>query len=564
MIGAGPARVRRTAVANPALLFPRRLVRLRRLEVESWRPRRTECMMADTPGMPPAGSVSDRHLYSPVSYRAADGSWHASFFDALSCCPGPVHWDLAGVASFISFGYVCGNRTLLQEVTRKPWLSEIGPDGEPELLEIPPHGRVSKSHERIAEDLERLLRAELVSASRGRSKVCLLLSGGLDSRVVAGISAAAAADGDIEAPISAVTWGLPDSRDVVYAKAVADALGAEWLPLDISPETLLENVEHAASELGCLVSPIHLHRMMWFREYDPEALVLSGSYGDSIGRAEFSRQHLLDIQPLGPRYRYGLMTPWAFEQGRKGLQGDLEELRLRTSGQPRYVLCEHEMQGHYMRGMIAHAMDVIDRSCFFYQAFTHPDVYSYMWSIHPSLRTDKVYAILLERLGRELAALPWARTNRALRGSTVGADKRLRPAFHDYYEWTSTQLFARLSDQLDTDWLGRTGLFIPEAVEALCRNVQRRRIDETGIELFLWLLSFQRFAQLVNGLNRDILPVPADPTSRPPAPPSLWNRFQALARKNRPLVRAYRRIKPARQVLTRRRMLRRYPPDEQG
>src|SRR3989442_721563 len=72
-------------------------------------------------------------------------------------------------------------------------------------------------------------------------------------------------------------------------------------------------------------------------------------------------------------------------------------------------------------------MSVINHFCSVYQMFTDPRVYSYMWSLHPSLCVDEVYAVLLGRLHPNLARLPWARTNRALRGRTEGTRLRLNP-----------------------------------------------------------------------------------------------------------------------------------------
>lgn len=525
--------------------------------------------MAAEPALHLPGVDTNRLLYEPVLYRAQDRSWHPDFFKALGPGPGLASWDPAAILSLLSFNYVCGDRTLLGEIARKPWLSRIGPDGEPVLLSIPPQDTIAQSHERIAEQLENLLCQEIVSVCSDRSQIYLLLSGGLDSRVVAGVTARAAANGLINAPMVAVTWGLPNCRDVVYAKATAEILGLEWIHLDCDQQHLLESVEDAARSAAALVSPIHLHRVTWFRDLDPAALVLAGSYGDSVGRAEFSELHLLELGQLNPADRMGLMKAGAYRAGRETLLGDLRAFRRRGSGRPPFALAELEMQGHYMRGLISHAMNIIGNYCTVYQVFTSPKIYGYMWSIHPALRSNRVYAILLERLDPRLARLPWARTNRALQGKTCGAHKGLRRCFQDYNKWVSGPLYEQLRGRLDIDWLDQTGIFRPQAVQSLCKRIENQSRDNMDYEMFTWLVALQRFGRLVEESGKRIRAIEADQS--PPLsdknittapPPTVASRLRKMVGYSPLMQRVYRRFLQARQHLLRRKALRMYPPKQ--
>jgi asparagine synthase (glutamine-hydrolysing) len=456
---------------------------------------------------------------------------------------------------------VCSNRTLLQQVGRKPWLSRIGRDGRLELLEIPPHGLNYIDHETMAREFRRRVREEVVTACRNRSRAYMLLSGGLDSRVVAAIVARAVADGEITVPVSAVTWGMGDSRDIAYAKAVAEIVGLEWRPLDLTQEHLLENVQAVASLAAALVGPVHLHRMTWFRDVEPDAVVIAVSWGDQIGRAEFHGQHLLELPKMEPVDLFGLLTPDARATGLQTFRADLRAFNARGEGRPEYVLREHEGYGQYMWGGIAPSMSIISRYCTLCQAYTHRDVYSYMWSIHPSLRTDDMYAALLRQLDPRLARLPWARTNRALRGPTVGADARLRRRFHDYYGWISGPLFDELHDRLDHVWLEQTGLFLPGAIERLGETV-RRTANPAACELFAWLASFCRLGQLVTEAGKTF--VPPDIKAAPPVEletPSAGRRVRRWLGRSAILSRAYARLRPLRRYLLRRRAMKLYPPE---
>ena len=447
---------------------------------------------------------TDLHLYQPPLYSAGNGNWYKQFSDALLHTDDNITWDSSAILSMLSFNYVCGDRTLIKEIIRKPWLSSIQANGEPKLEIIPAHDTRFENHRQIAEHLMELLYDEIVRVCKGYREIYLTLSGGLDSRVVAAVVANAAKTGDINAEIVGVTWGIPDSRDVVYAEQVANILGMKWVHVDILPEDIFENIELASTRLACLVSAIHLHKKCWFRNVSKEALVLSASYGDSVGRAEFSGKNPLELQYLNPINKYGLIKNDIFNCARKTLISDLNNLYNRTDCQPKFVLCEHEMQAQYMRGMIGHAMSIINDYCTVYQVFTDRSVYSYMWSIHPSLRTDDVYADILELSDSKLAKLPWARTNKALRGKTECARKELKRAFHDYRNWIRYQLYEEIYSKIDVEWLSDTRIFNIDNIELLSHDV-RCGINDTGAyDVFVWLAGFCRFGKLLNDFGKHV------------------------------------------------------------
>ncbi len=509
------------------------------------------------------GDVSDRMLYDPVTYRGGDGSWHRDFLEAVRHTAGPLTWDPGAVHSILSYGYPCGDSTLFREIKRKPWLSQVRSDGEAHLLEIPRHGRRACSAEVIAENLDRLLEEEIVQAATGHDKVMVLLSGGLDSRIVAGVAARALRKGRITVPVIGVTWGMANCRDVAYGQSTARVLGLEWIHVDLHPADLIANIELAAADLGGLSSPVHIHRMGWFEHAGPNTLVLAGSYGDSIGRAEFSSKHLLELRPLTTGSAGGLMTPEALAEGAMAFGQDLAQLRQRAKGEPRYVICDLEMQGHYMRGMISHVMDVINRYCTLYQAFTHPSVYEYVWSIHPSMRTDQPYAALLERLGKDLAALPWARTNRAVKGPTRGALPGLGKKFHAYEKWISGELFDRLREELDIPWLASTGLFNRKAIEKLLEVVRQGKGQPMPSYLLVWLISLQRVWRRI--IDKGVTIEPFRPTmAAPPPKPARCGRLRNRLVRMPFLVRAVQALHRLKRPMVRRRALREFPPEQES
>lgn len=436
------------------------------------------------------------HLSQPPLYQASDHSWNRDFIEAIKRSGDHLTWDPAAILSILSFNYVCGDRTLVKEIKRRPWLSSIDADSEPKLGAIPAHRYLWLPYQEIAARLTRLLCDEVERVCKGRETIYILLSGGMDSRVVAGIVSRLIREGRLHIHPIAVTWGLRNSRDVVYGQKVAQILDMDWVHVNIGYENIIDNLDDGAGKLGALIPPVHLHCMTWFKEVNKDTLVLSGSYGDMVGRAEFSKVHLLELDYLRPQNFFGLLKPEITAHAMENLNKDLLDLHFRTPGQPKYVLCEHEMHGQYTRGMLTQAMSIINNYCTVYQVFTDPKVYSFMWSIHPSLRFNEVYSCLLEQIEPKLARLPWARTNKALIGKTEGAYEGLNPKFHDYRGWIHGPLYNQLHNEVDPSWFSGTGLFSPERIEELRLSIKYQPKSFRNYELFVWLAGFRRMVEL--------------------------------------------------------------------
>jgi asparagine synthase (glutamine-hydrolysing) len=470
------------------------------------------------------------HLYQPTHYSAPDGERVDDIAQAIHGRQRTLSLDTSAILSILAFNYPCGDRTLFREFRRQPWLSSLPRQGAPVLQAVPPHGFLWDDSRRIARQLSALLQAEAERVCSGREEVYVLLSGGLDSRIVAGVLHQLKQRGAIQATPVGVTWGLRDSRDVQYAKAAADLLGFGWKHVDLGPEHVMENILRGFPMTGGLVPPCHLHRMLWFEgNVGKDAIVLSGSYGDSIGRAEFSGKHLLELKRLTPYNPLNLMRKEVAAEALVGLESDLASLRERAGpDRPEYGVCEIEQQAHYMRSMLSQVMNVINRWCTVYQMFTDPNVYSFMWSLHPARRDDTVYIALLEDLHPGLARMPWARTNRALHGKTVGAREGLRRQFHDYAGWSSNVLYERIVDLVDPDWFESTGIFDPARVRLLNRAVApgSKLLTEYGFQLYNmwhWLAAFRALAQSLDSPAFSALaPQPSHERKIPsPRPPEL-------------------------------------------
>ena len=519
---------------------------------------------------------SSLHVYQPPLYRGAKGGWKKSFVDAAAECEGDLTWDPAAVLGIMSFNYVCGDRTLVNEVKRQPWLSEIGPDGEVRLEEIPKHGRIWQNHSEIIKEFNDLLWQEALEVCKGRKEIYLLLSGGMDSRIVAGTLSMLCEEGSLDVKPVCVTWGLEDSRDVVYGRKVAEILGFEWVHLNLTKEDLCYNIYELPIAMGSMASPIHLHRIGWFEKVSPDALVLASSYGNHANRSEYSGRHLLELDYLRPVNRFGLIRREVLKSAYDGIMQDLGNLRDRSRGQPKYAVCENEMLGHYMRNMIGHVMSVIDRYCKVYQMFTHPKLYSYIWSIHPALRDKSICAELLGRFHPRLAHVPWARTNRAFKGRTTGARSGLRRHFLDYSVWGGGDMYDEINEYVDPEWFAETGIFDADGIRALAEEVRvgangKGRYGYMPHEKWLWLASFRSMAEHLGSLGKHCKTVRDDTRDAEGIPKSVIDRsikpIHGIYRCLGPLLGLLRRLRKLHRRLylciLRRRAIREHPPDRE-
>lgn len=500
-------------------------------------------------------SESNQHLYQACRYSDGQG-WSTDFLDVASKQPS-LSWDAASFLSFVTYGFVCGDRTFVNEVKRQPWMSAV----ERDLISEAPvtqHGFARQTSTEIATTLLAKLEDEAVRAVVGYSRVIVLTSGGLDSRMIAGVIKRLKDSGRIKQEVLAVTWGQSGSRDVEIGRVVAEKLGFQWKHLELNRTHLAENIEAVADRLGALVSPIHLHRMPWFCDTNDEKnIVLAGSYGDSVGRAEFSGRTVLELLPLQFQNTYGLLRPAFAAEGQAALAAELERYRKRFNARPEYARRECEQQCHYMRGLISHAMSIINFRSSTYQMFSSPEVYGYVWNVHPAYRTNKPYSRLLELLGHDLDRLPWARTNKPL-GRRPGISVKARfKGYHDYGRWADEILTEiDLSDHLD--WAAATGVFDPDSIRDAARRLsetsskEHRQISSGHL---MWILSLRRLADKLT--VRAARTGGAQPSKSTPVSAKTVSPIRRALREI-PVV--LKSIRAARKWLLRQRSLREFPP----
>lgn len=157
----------------------------------------------------------------------ADGSLMVTTTPQVFLAHPLVRWriDRQGLAGVLFAHGLLDDRPLLAGAKRvsmghRLWASSDGPGEERQFFEFT--GTPAPTGERFAESCERIT-AELLGALRRHrppgDDTALMLSGGLDSRLVAGCLA------DLGIPTRAVTFGRPRDHEVRAAMAVAHRLG---------------------------------------------------------------------------------------------------------------------------------------------------------------------------------------------------------------------------------------------------------------------------------------------------------------------------------------------------
>jgi len=429
-----------------------------------------------------------------------EGVSESSTWDTFSAVLGnhessPV-LDPTGLIEIINRGYCFGTRTLVQGIRRCPAAAKLL-DGRLAWIPLAGHGEAESDTGAIARELFERLSTEMAGVCRNRSRVGLLLSGGMDSRIAACVVSKLQREGRFTGTVIALTWGLDESRDVVYAKRVAGLFGWERRHFRLTPERLARNISVAGAR-GAEYSPVHLHAMPEVGEQTDLDIIIAASFGDSVGRAEFSGSHIRDLKPISRHVynRFKLLHGDVFKHWVSNVYLDAELyepiMGARTAKQRHEV--NHQL--HYMQRMLVPCMEVIQDSIPLYQAFTAPEVYGYMWSLTPACRDNRIYHEILSRRAPELLDIPWARTGRAYLDSSGSIADQLTKNNNLYGRWLRMSLRAHMRELVLSEEIERLRIFNMRALEVLLRHSESGNNDKATQlqELLAWVASLAECA----------------------------------------------------------------------
>ena len=406
-----------------------------------------------------------------------------------------VDLDTVGVAGKACLPFLLGDRTLLRNVRRAPWMAQPTRDGNWAPVDLPPHGRARPDPDAFVGRLREALVDEAAFYVEGLDTVGILLSGGMDSRVAAGILRELQQRSGSPSQVVALTWGEEASRDVVYSGWIADRFGWERCHFPLGGENLATNIE-IAGLMGAEVSPLHLHAMREVARIEGVDAIIAGSYGDSVGRAEFSGRRLPKLKSILPRAvdQFGILRTTVRDDVMPALMEDAgSDPHLRDVSN---TIRRHEIEQelHYMRRMLQASMFVIAKRIPLCQMFTASSVFSLMWALDPAVRDDSWYHRLLSQLPGDLLSIPWARTGRRY-GDGSGNCDNYQKMYHSYGRWLRGELRQVVVERVKGDRIRGLGIFSDRGLDNALRVWSKANTRSTNAldELMSWLASLDVF-----------------------------------------------------------------------
>lgn len=414
-----------------------------------------------------------------------------------------VRLDYTALATKVCNNFIFGDRTLIDGIQRAPWMARLTDDGQWQRLHLPPHGRRVPDPELFKAELLRALIDEVREYARGCRTVGLLLSGGMDSRVAAGVLRfLEMTDGAMR--VIALTWGREESRDVNYARRIAQRFGWDSLHFQITPSLLERNIHHCAVS-GAEVSPLHLHAVPDVAQISGLDAVIAASYGDSIGRGEFSGVRVGSVKPMPARPfdSFHILDPDFLQRHVRAIgedaRGTVHKVEVSGRGRADAAAVEQQQQMNYMRRMLHCTLLTIGRETPLYQIFTGPRVVGLMWGLSPKARDDRWYELLLNELPGNLLDIPWARTGKLFPRGGECLDERPR-LYHQYGTWLRHELYGVIESAALSSEIRGLGLLNERALDGAFSAWRRSSTTSTSQldELFAWLSALRVFLWTYN------------------------------------------------------------------
>lgn len=416
--------------------------------------------------------------------------------------------DYSALFQVVSNGFSYGDRTLIKQIKKTPWMARPNEDNTGwHFFNLSKHDEQIVPEKEISSKLYSLLEQELLLYIEGCENVGVLLTGGMDSRIVAAVLNNVIKEGKVgKKNVTALTWGKDDSRDVVYAQRIAKLFGWEWKHLLVDVNQIEANIK-LTIESGCEFTPIHLHAMSQVSKDLQFDCVLAGSFGDSIGRGEYSGIKVKNLKPIYQSLRNfsGLLRNDLSESVREDTLADISFYHKKFPEQKIYQQVEQDLQLHYMRRMLNSCMNVINKTTPLYQMFSSPEVFGYIWSLSPDIRTDMIYRCLLENFCPQLLDIPWARTG--LRYPEVnGVPDHFKKQHHNYGDVIRTSFLPSIEDNIRANRDIVEKLFNFRGLISLIKNCKNYPIKGSYIyeEKLLYISTVLKFIVKYNIIIEDI------------------------------------------------------------
>lgn len=426
-------------------------------------------------------------------YFVNDGKFeiHKTFPETIQKYPNKKEVDPVAVIELLNNNFILGDRTLIKEVYHTPWMAKPNVlNNEWVFDKLPEHGELNIPEEEIAKTLFRKICDEIKFYVGNKKKVGILLSGGMDSRMAAGALDFLIKQKQLsQIEVTALTWGDKGTRDVVYAKEISTRLGWKWKQYEVTAQKLWENIHETATN-GCNYSPIDLHGIPQIRDDNKDLeIIIAGSYGDSIGRAEYFGWKLKNAPAINNKFKNlsHLVLDKTFKENVNLISNDIDNYHNLFPTNNTIAKKEYDLQLHYMRKMLNPCISLLDNETTkFHQVFTSPDVYGFMWGISLNQRSDNVYKFMLKLFETHLDDIPWARTGLQY-GDKNGIPDKYKKNHHSYASLIRNELLNKIESTINSSKLFELNIFNKKSVTQIIKLEQKYNTNNL---LFLDKLSW--------------------------------------------------------------------------
>ncbi|GGB72071.1 hypothetical protein GCM10007424_10070 [Flavobacterium suaedae] len=439
--------------------------------------------------------------FNTFTYTDKSGLLHFSqnIQEIINNYPDILTINLSSIIGVLSKNYMLGDTTLINGIYRSPWMGYPDKSKSQWLFyDVPNHKENFESKEKVAEKLFNLLCEEIIEYVGDKKKIGVLLSGGMDSRILVGCLNHLITNNTIKIDeVIGFTWGLERSRDVEYSKRITTSLNWKWKHYNVSANDLWENYKIAGVR-GCEYSGIHLHAISKIaKDSDLVDVFLAGSYGDSVGRGEYSGMTVLKLKPIhsGINNSDRLLCNSLYNKSKSYINNEIEKYHMLFPREKKYMRNELDYQLHYMRRMLNPCMELINERRKLHQIFTNPKVFGYIWSLDPSIRDNDIYYNILKMFPPEISDVPWART-----GKRYGYDNDTPD---DYTKKHHEYDVIIQKDHLDRiqDFINENKNYLPffnlKAVNCILNEIRKYPYGNFDyLEKITWIISFIHFIKV--------------------------------------------------------------------
>lgn len=428
-----------------------------------------------------------------------NGQLYLKISDAIENCE-DKELDLTAIIMILANSYIIGDRTLVKNIKRLSWLTDFDNPANKYGLSnrLPQHQTNFDTSINIAKNLKSLLKKELCEYLEGKNKIGVFLSGGLDSRIAAGLLKELQNEHIYLGEVVSITWGIEKSRDVIYSREISSRFDWKHYHLILSSEQLKDNI-YVSGKMGAEFSPYHLHSIPEVSKIEGLDAIIAASYGDSVGRAEFSGRHISKIRNNNSisKNPYGIIRNDVYKKFKEGILEEFYEYKNYIHRDSTYQYREIEQELHYMRRKLNACMNLIGQSKPVHQLFTSPAVFGYMWSLSPKVRKDEVYKHIIDSLPQEIGNIPWARNGRKINYDNENSDEGTRE-HHRYGTWLRNELSDEIEFLVLSDDLKKLNIFNEKALLRLLNVWKKQKTITVNSldEIISWLASFAIFVRM--------------------------------------------------------------------